>query len=676
MRIEELSTPPSYAVVRCSQASLVKNEDEGRQFSFLCKVTPHGKTSPVSAVSLVDSGATFEFINADYVRCTSTPTFKLAKPVILEVADGTEADRITEAAQVWVRHGKHFAQIFCYVTKIPAFDLILGMNWLKQHNPSPNFTNNTLTFDSIYCVMNCLHNSEPCTIGKKGHIPNPKLTTNFDIQKVSARAMIAMARNPINQISWIYPHQFETAADEPGGDEELGHIAEKICAGKVTPADFDKFYEKLYRTPRTIDEIKAILPEKYHNWAHLFDPREAQKLPPRRPGVDHEIHLVDPNKMPKRRLYGLTREETRAIKAYIDEMLGKGFIRPSTSPFAAPLLVATKPGGGIRICVDYRELNEHTIKNRNVPPSIRDTIAQLSKARIMTVLDVIAAFNNIRIADGHEHRTAFLTKFGLYEYVVMPFGLCNAPATFQAYLNSALHDLLDQICTAYMDDIIIFSEDEADHDKHVELVLERVAKAGLFLDIDKCKFGVKKVKYLGIIISTDGMEMDPEKVQAVLDWQQPASVKDVQSFLGFANFYRRFIKGFSDLAQPLTALIKDGSKSQFPLDPQSPAVLAFEMLKLRFAKRPILCHFNPDLPTWIESDASDWVLGAVLSQRQPDGEIKPVAFLSQKLSSAECNYEIYDKELLAIVRAFDEWRPELAGTLEPIQVLTDHQALQ
>lgn len=193
-------------------------------------------------------------------------------------------------------------------------------------------------------------------IGKKGYILISKPTSNFDIQKVSARAMIAMVRNPINQILWIYPHQFETAADEPGGDKELGHIAEKIYAGKVTSADFDKFYEKLNRTPRTMDEIKAVLPEKYHNWAHLFDPREAQMFSPQRPGVDHKIHLVDPDKMPKRRLYGLPREETRAIKAYIDEMLGKGFVCPSTSPFAAPLLVATKPGGGIRVCVNYREL--------------------------------------------------------------------------------------------------------------------------------------------------------------------------------------------------------------------------------------------------------------------------------------------------------------------------------
>lgn len=164
---------------------------------------------------------------------------------------------------------------------------------------------------------------------------------------------------------------------------------------------------------------------------------------------------------------------------------------------------SSKPGGGICVYVDYRELNNHTIKNRNVPPSIRDIIAQLSKARIMTVLDIIAAFNNIRIAEGHKHKTAFLIKFGLYEYVGMPFGLCNASATFQAYLNAALLDLLDQICTVYMDDIIIFSENEAAHSAHVELVLERIAKVGLFLDIDKCKFGIKKVKYLGIIISTE-----------------------------------------------------------------------------------------------------------------------------------------------------------------------------
>jgi hypothetical protein len=681
----QLLTRADWRVVKCSKTALAENpvdvvaddddgDEDGGQFLLPCDAVINHQTHRLK--SLVDSGATNEFLSRKTAKRLKVDVIELQNPVRLEVADG-ERGLITHGAEVDLVHGSHRSKAFCYITDIPGVDVILGMNWLRLHDPSPRFRDATLRFDSSYCIMSCLAHSEPCTVSRKSKPQRRHVPEGDNIRKITAKAALRFAARKGYELCWVYPHQFEKAdRDEEMMNETLREAEElfKIYAGSLKQEDYDKFYAKLHKEPMLVEEIKQKVPKKYHEWIHMWNPREANVLPPHRDGVDHVIE-TDRTGIPKRKTYGLSRAETQAVKAYVDDMVAKGFIRPSTSPYAAPVLVVKKPGGGLRVCVDYRELNARTIKNRNVPPLVQETMARLSKARIMTVLDVIAAFTMIRIREEDVHKTAFLTRFGLFEYRVMPFGLTNAPATFQSYINNALRDLLDICCTAYVDDILIYSEKEEDHDHHVIQVLERLNKAGLYLDVNKCKFGATKVKYLGLIISTNGIEMDPEKVQAVMDWQPPTSVKDILSFVGFVNFYRRFIAGFSSVVKPLLGVVRSGTKAIFPLLPDSKAMRAFESLKRRVATRPVLAHFDPDLPTWIETDASDYVVAAVLSQMH-DGVLRPVAFLSQKMSPAECNYDIYDKELLAIVRAFEEWKPELSGTADPIKILSDHQNLQ
>lgn len=254
-------------------------------------------------------------------------------------------------------------------------------------------------------------------------------------------------------------------------------------------------------------------------------------------------------------------DELKVLRKFLDDNLARGFIRASKSPAASPVLFAKKPGGGLRFCVDYRALNALTIKNRYPLPLLRETLARLSKAKFYTKLDVIGAFNRIRMAEGDEWLTAFNTRYGLFESLVMPFGLCNAPATFQARINEILHEYLDVFCTAYIDDVLIFSDNKKEHREHVLKVLDKLQEAGLQLDIKKCAFEVTEVTYLGMIISTEGVRMDPKKVECIINWLSPTNVKDVQGFLGFANFYRRFIKNFSNIVKPLNALTKKDTKS-------------------------------------------------------------------------------------------------------------------
>jgi len=301
--------------------------------------------------------------------------------------------------------------------------------------------------------------------------------------------------------------------------------------------------------------------------------------------------------------------ELEVIKKYLDDHLNKGFIRRSTSPAAAPVLLVKKPGGGVRVYIDYRGLNAITTKNRYPIPLIRETLDTLYKAKYYTKLNIIAAFNRLRMTAGEEWKTAFITRYGLYEYLVMPFGLQNAPAAFQHFINHTLHEFLDKFASAYLDDIIIYSETKKEHREHVRKVLNALQKAGLQININKCEFSVQETKYLGLIVSNKGLKMDPEKLKAIIEWKHPDNLKDLQLFLGFANFYRRFIKGFSSIVKSLITLLQ--TKATWDFNDECKA--AFQTLKDAFQDAPVLIYFNPKRKTVIETDASNWASGGVLS---------------------------------------------------------------
>jgi hypothetical protein len=249
----------------------------------------------------------------------------------------------------------------------------------------------------------------------------------------------------------------------------------------------------------------------------------------------------------------MSRDELLVLRKTLTDLLDEGFIRVSNSPAAAPVLFVKKPGGGLRFCVDYQGLNQITKKDRYPLPLIYETLRSISKARWFTKLDVI---DKLRILEGDEWKTAFRTRYGLYEWIVTPFGLANAPSTFQKYVNWALRDYLDEFCSAYVDDILIYTSGTLEeHREHVGKVLDRLREAGLQIDIDKCEFEVKSTKYLGFIIDAGkGLRTDPDKVKAIVEWEAPTSVKGVRGFLGFANFYRQFIKDYSDRVMALTEL--------------------------------------------------------------------------------------------------------------------------
>ena len=441
-------------------------------------------------------------------------------------------------------------------------------------------------------------------------------------------------------------------------------------------ADFGKILKT--KEHPTVEELRKRLPPEISDMIPLFNKREAEKLSPHREGVDHHIEIREkpdgtPFALPWGPLYNMSKEELLVLRKTLDELLKKGFIRSSTSEAAAPVLFVRKAGGGLRFCCDYRALNAITKADRYPLPLIPETLRNLTGAKWLTKVDVVSAFHKIRMAAGEEHKTAFRTRFGSFEWLVTPFGLSGAPATFQRYINSLLRDHLDDYASAYMDDVIIYSDgSREDHFRKVRTVLRKLWDGGLFLDPDKSEFARKKIKYLGFIVHADGKGVgpDPEKVEAVRNWKAPTTQKEVRRFLGFTNYYRMFIANYSKLAGPLTALTGKGVEFSWSI----PAEKGFEALKDKFCRAPVLSHWDPGLPTFLETDCSGFALGGALIQER-DGVRRPVGFYSQKLNTAEINYDIHDKEMLAVVSCLKFWAPELKAC-GPFTIWTDHKNLE
>jgi hypothetical protein len=329
--------------------------------------------------------------------------------------------------------------------------------------------------------------------------------------------------------------------------------------------------------------VRDVVPGEYHEYLHVFEARDDQGLPPHR-HHDHHIPLIEEKIPPFEPIRALDENRLRTLRAYLETNLQRGWIRESTSPAGAPIHFVQKKDRGLRLCVDYQGLNAITVKDRMPLPLIGEALDRLANAKIYTKLDVKDAYHNLRIAEGDEWKTAFRTKYGLYEYLVMPFGLTNVPASFQRWMNEILSDYLDVFCIAYLDDILIYSDDLEQHCRHVKMILRRVEEVGLTLKASKCEFHTNKTEYLGYIISPTGIEMDPEKVRAVAEWKEPTNMTGVQSFLGFANFYRRFIRDFSKITALLTRLIRKDTPWGWNDDTQ----VAFEELKRAMLSEPIL----------------------------------------------------------------------------------------
>ena len=394
-------------------------------------------------------------------------------------------------------------------------------------------------------------------------------------------------------------------------------------------------------------------------------------LPDLRPGFDVRIKLTPEGAAnpAAHTPYRVSWAETEAIKEQLTTLLAQGLVAPSNSPFGAPVLLVRRADGGLRMCVDYRSLNKETIRDRFPLPVIEDLLNKLEGATIFSKVDLKSGFWQQRMDPKDEHKTAFTTQFGTYQFRVLPMGLANAPSAFQRLMQHVLKDFLDVFVAVYLDDIVIYSKNPADHELHVRLVLEALRKHQLLANASKCEFGVPRVDFLGHTVNGNGTTQIMEaKLEAVREWQMPRSRQEIRVFLGFCNFLNEYIPHYAEVAAPLT----DALSGTGALSMNDGQRFAFRRLKQLITTAPVLLLPRRDLPFVLVTDASDVSLGAMLCQDIGHG-LQPVAYASKKLTPAEKNYSIRDRELLGQVVFTKRFRIYLAG--RPFELHTDHESL-
>ena len=634
---------PRKRVARCKGLGAEVNYVDSRVAttkSPLMQIRVYGDSS---ARALVDTGCTtFAVINKDYVDRLHLPYITRRSRLLKGFQDEVEKVRTHGVITAKIELCGYEEEIKAHVIENLGNDLILGLPWMAKN-------------DVVFYAKerHVWHGRAGVQIRLRGEDETPAVMRIREAKLVSASTFQAFYRRT-------------RKSDK--------NAAGTLCA--VSLADINKALLRLDRK-EAVDPSKYVPADILAAYPDLFAPEKSMELPPLRPGVDHEVNLQRDGhdrepELPSGALYGMSREELLVLRKTLNDLLDKGFIRASSSSAAAPVLFVSKPGGGIRFCCDYRALNAITKRDRYPLPLISETLRDLASARWFTKLDVVAAFHKIRMAEGHEHKTAFRTRFGLFEWLVCPFGLSGAPAAFQRYINGVLQAYLDDFVTAYLDDVLIYtSGSRREHEAKVRLVLDRLAEAGLHLDPKKCVFAATEVTYLGFIVRAgEGISCDPEKQRAIREWAAPTALKGVQSFLGFANYYRIFIPDFAEIAGPLIALTKKGAPFVWGRSEEA----AFERLKNRFCNAPILRDWDPDRPTFVEADASGVAIGGCLSQEDKFGNRYATAFHSQRLSSAERNYPIHDREMLAIIRCLEAWRAQLRSCGH-FTVISDHKNL-
>lgn len=386
--------------------------------------------------------------------------------------------------------------------------------------------------------------------------------------------------------------------------------------------------------------------------------------------MEHKIYLKPGTVPVKQRYYKMSPAKQQIAHQQVDELLEKGLIEESTSPWASPILLVEKKTKDYRMCVDYRTLNKSTIPNSFPLPHIRDIISKLKSSNFVSSLDLESGYHQIKMDKSSVPLTAFTVPGkGLYQYLVMPFGLCNAPATFQSVMESVLRPVLGKYCLVYLDDIIIFSETFEEHIHHLKEIFRLLLKAGFKINWKKCQFLKPYVEYLGHVVGQGEVRVVKKKVDAVLKMKRPKNQKEVRSFLGLVNWYRAFIKGCAEKAVPLSRLLQKHTKFKWGEEEQK----SFDLLKKDLTEAPVLICPDFTKKFEIHVDASLTGLGAVLIQRKNRQE-RVVAYASRTLNRRERNWTTTERELLAIVYGIEHFREYVDGS--EFTVITDHSALQ
>ena len=552
---------------------------------------------------LFDSGADKSFISDTFAPLLNVTPSKLNTTYEVEMADGNLIDTNTIMKDCTLTLSEKPFAIDLMPVQLGSFDAIVGMDWLSHHRAR------------IHCDE------------KAVHIPLKDETLIVQGDKSKPRYGIISCMRVIKYM-------------KEGCQVFMAQVTESKSS------------------ERQLDDVPIV-----RDFPEVF-PEELPGIPPVRQ-VEFQIELVPGAAPVAKAPYRLAPSEMEELSEQLKELSDKGFIRPSSSPWGAPILFVKKKDGSFRMCIDYRELNKLTVKNRYPLPRIDDLFDQLQGSSVYSKIDLRSGYHQLRVREEDIPKTAFRTRYGHYEFQVMPFGLTNAPAVFMDLMNRVCKPYLDKFVIVFIDDILIYSHNEEEHAGHLRIILELLKKEELYAKFSKCDFWIHTVQFLGHIIDSQGIHVDPAKIEAVKGWSSPTNPTEIRQFLGLAGYYRRFIEGFSKIAKPLTKLTQKNEKYIWEEKEEA----AFQLLKQKLCEAPILALPEGNEDFIVYCDASYHGLGAVLMQRS-----KVIAYASRQLKKHEENYTTHDLELGAVVFALKLWRHYLYGT--KCTVYTDHKSLQ
>ncbi|GBG74890.1 hypothetical protein CBR_g19403 [Chara braunii] len=574
-----------------------------------------------SCSALLDSGTSRNFMSQSFMQRAGlgAQVRRKANPMAIKLVDGKTQqllDRYIEAVPVYF--APHAWEPVTFGILDTDFDIILGMPWLASADHTVNFHRRTLSIRDGFGA------EAACTIP----LPHPSIRC----QVVTAKSFWAPC-----------------AYEQP---EEIGLcFLRTVAVSDASPTDLSSDP----RVVRLLDEF-----------ADIFE--SPTDVVPDRP-ISHEIILEASAMPPKGCIYRMSEEELEVLRTQLDDLLAKGWIRPSSSPYGAPVLFVRKKNKDLQLCIDYRMLNAQTVNNAGPLPHIDDLLERLGGAKYFSKLDLKSGYHQISIRPNDRYKSAFKTRYGNFEWVVMPFGLTNAPTTFQAAMTNEFRAILDRFVLVHLDDILVYSRTLEDHLEHLRRELETLRRAKYKANRGKCEFVRQELEYLGHFVTPEDISPLSDKIQAIQEWSEPRNVTDVRSFLGLAGYYQRFIKGYSKIAAHLTKL----QCENWPFDFGEEARESFLALKVALLSAEVLWIYDPLLPTRVTTHASGYGIGVVLEQH--DGvDWHPIKYFSKKVPVVHSIDDARKKELLAFVHALERWRHFVLGRSQ-FRWVTDNNPL-
>ena len=652
---------------------------------------------------LVDSGSEVTLIRKDIFYQIPSPQRSSLEQTRWKInaVDGGGVRGYGSATVQMLINGKS------YSTEILVADItspgVLGMNFLQRHNVSTNFSKGEFTIDGAihFLERETLARSFQVTVARTVHIP-PYSESIVPMRAMRAHVLkghnyvlqplrrfgeqtgAALGSTLVKSCSGAIPALVVNPTPEPLQIREGLNAAicvpatalqlaqrktGRVSDARATPSSTDMLPEHLERmlgkaklSNSQLKQARSLL----HKYSDVFlaPDGELGKTAIARHRID-----LNTDRPLKQRFRRAPVAQQEVIDQEVQRMLDKDIIEPCDSPWASPVVMVRKKDGSWRFCVDYRKLNELTLKDSYPLPHIDDTFDTLAGAQYFCALDLASGYWQVEMEKRDKAKTAFVTKQGLYQFKVMPFGLCNAPATFERLMEMVLKGYLWKRCMVYIDDVIVFGESFDQTLENLSMVLERIRAAGLTLKPKKCELFTQEILYLGFMVTGQGIRPDPSKIKCVQNWPRPCGVGDVRSFLGFASYHRRFVKDFAQIARPLTVLTLKNKTFEWGPSQEH----AFTVLKDRLCRTPVLDHPRTGVEFILDTDASGFAIGGVLSQKV-DGVERVIAYASTALSASQINYCTTHRELLAVVRMIQRFRHYLWG--RKFTIRSDHSSLR